>query len=160
VFFSFLRRMGGFGSFTWDYQSGLVAGNVPFASDTTTPVDLTGFSADEQAQMGLMCSGVRATLSLAFSSCAPNLLGATRVKVPAPGTENDDKNPPRIAARHLFNAGVGFNNLFHGDREKVALRFTVTNLTNKVALYNFKSTFSGTHFVSPRAYQAELAYTF
>jgi hypothetical protein len=36
---------------------------------------------------------------------------------------------------------------------------TVTNLTNKVALYNFLSTFSGTHFVSPRAYQAELGWT-
>ena len=39
------------------------------------------------------------------------------------------------------------------------LKMTVTNLTNKVALYNFLSTFSGTHFVSPRAYQAELGWT-
>ena len=33
-------------------------------------------------------------------------------------------------------------------------------LTNKVALYNFQSTFSGTHFVSPRAYQAEIGFVF
>ncbi len=28
------------------------------------------------------------------------------------------------------------------------------NATNKVALYNFLSTFSGTHFIEPRTYQA------
>jgi hypothetical protein len=33
-------------------------------------------------------------------------------------------------------------------------------LTNKVALYNFLSTFSGTHFVSPRTYQAEMRFIF
>ncbi|HUI53207.1 MAG TPA: TonB-dependent receptor, partial [Terriglobales bacterium] len=31
--------------FNWRYDSGLVAGAIPFATDTTTPVDLTGFSA-------------------------------------------------------------------------------------------------------------------
>jgi hypothetical protein len=34
------------------------------------------------------------------------------------------------------------------------------NLTNKVALYNFLSTFSGTHFVTPRSYQVEIGFTF
>jgi len=29
----------------------------------------------------------------------------------------------------------------------------VINLTNKDALWNFLSTFSGTHFVTPRAYR-------
>jgi hypothetical protein len=160
VFFNFLHKLGGFTSFTWDYQSGLVAGRVPFATDTTTPVDLTGFSFDEQAQIGLMCGGVPATLTAGFSSCAPSALSARLVKIPAPGTENDDKNPPRIAPRNLFNVGIGLNNLLRSDKEKMALRFTVTNLTNKVSLYNFESTFSGTHFVSPRAYQVEVAYTF
>ncbi len=160
LFYSFLRKFGGFGSFTWDYQSGLVAGDVPFAASPTELVDLTGFSFDEQAQMGLACAGVRATLAAGFTSCPAAALSATRVRIPAPGTEDDDRNPPRTAPRHLFNVGVGFNNLFRTEKEKVALRFTVTNLTNQVALYNFNSTFSGTHFVSPRSYQAELAYTF
>ncbi len=40
------------------------------------------------------------------------------------------------------------------------LQFTVTNLTNIDALYNFLSTFSGTHFVTPRTYEAELGFTF
>ncbi len=34
------------------------------------------------------------------------------------------------------------------------------NLTNKVALYNFLSTFSGTHFVAPRNYQAAVTLEF
>jgi hypothetical protein len=41
--------------------------------------------------------------------------------------------------------------LFHGDRYKWSLRFTVINLTSKEALFNFLSTFSGTHFVTPRS---------
>jgi len=37
---------------------------------------------------------------------------------------------------------------------------TVINVTNKEALYNFLSTFSGTHFVSPRAVTGELGFHF
>jgi hypothetical protein len=36
----------------------------------------------------------------------------------------------------------------------------VINLTNQDALYNFLSTFSGTHFVTPRAYQAQVGIAF
>jgi len=36
----------------------------------------------------------------------------------------------------------------------------VINVTNKEALYNFLSTFSGTHFVSPRAVTGELGFHF
>ena len=68
-------------------------------------------------------------------------------------------DPPRIAPRNLFDLGAGTDNLFHAERVRTTLKLTVTNLTNKVALYNFLSTFSGTHFVSPRAYQMELGWT-
>jgi hypothetical protein len=99
-------------------------------------------------------------LSAPLTSCAPSLYGSTRVSIPAPGTENDDHNPPRIAPRHLFDLAIGHDNIFHGDKYKVSLQFTAINLTNKVALYNFLSTFSGTHFVSPRSYTAELGFHF
>ena len=66
----------------------------------------------------------------------------------------------RVTARHLFDASVGDDNIFRKDRYKWSLRFTVVNLTNKKTLYNFLSTFSGTHFVSPRAYTAELGFHF
>ncbi len=147
-------------AFTWRYDSGLVAGAVPFAADTTTPVDLTGLSADQQIQAGLFCGSVVPTLSAPLVTCDPSLYGSTRLKIPAPGTENDDRNPPRVAPRHLFDTSVGDDDLFHGDRYKWSLRFTVINLTNKTTLYNFLSTFSGTHFVTPRSYTAELGFHF
>ena len=40
------------------------------------------------------------------------------------------------------------------------MRFTVINLTNKTALYNYLSTFSGTHFVTPRTETVELGFHF
>ena len=69
-------------------------------------------------------------------------------------------NPPRIAPRHLFDLGLGADNLFHRDKAKVRVRFSVVNVTNKEALYNFLSTFTGTHFVTPRAYQLQVGVGF
>ena len=146
--------------FNWRYDSGLVAGAVPFATDSTTPVDLTGLTGDQQKQAGLFCGNVFPTLTSPLTSCAPSQYGSTRVTIPAPGTENDDKNPPRIAPRHLFDIAVGDDNLLRGDKYKWSLRFTAINITNNVALYNFLSTFSGTHFVTPRSYTAELGFHF
>ncbi len=147
-------------AFNWRYDNGLVAGAVPFATDATTPVDLTGLTADQQLQAGLFCGPVIPTLTSPLTSCAPSQYGSTRIKIPAPGTENDDHNPPRIAPRHLFDVSLGDDNLFQKDRYRWSLRFTAINVTNKVALYNFLSTFSGTHFVTPRAFTAELGFHF
>jgi hypothetical protein len=146
--------------FTWRYDSGLVAGSVPFAADATTPVDLTVLTPDQQVQAGLFCGNVSATLSAPLTSCAPSQYGSTRISIPAPGKENDDTNPPRIKARNLFDMAVGYDNLFHGDHHKWSLRFTIINLTNEVTLYNFLSTFSGTHFVTPRSETVELGFHF
>jgi hypothetical protein len=46
------------------------------------------------------------------------------------------------------------------DKVKLRLRFSVINLTNRETLYNFLSTFSGTHFVTPRAYQIHVGVAF
>ena len=151
--------------FNWRYDSGLVAGAVPVATsaDPNDPgyqVDLTGLSADQQIQAGLFCGGVFPTLSAPLTTCPGNLYGSNLVKIPSPGTEDDDKNPPRIQPRHLFDLAVGEDNLFNGDRYKWSLRFTVINLTNKTALYNFLSTFSGTHYVTPRAITASIGLHF
>jgi hypothetical protein len=37
---------------------------------------------------------------------------------------------------------------------------TAINVTNKQAAYNFLSTFSGTHYVTPRALTAEVGFPF
>ena len=89
----------------------------------------------------------------------PVKTGAKLINIAGP-TFNQDHNPTRVVSRNLFDASVGDDNLFRGDRFKWSLRFTVINLTNKTALYNFLSTFSGTHFVTPRAYNAELGFHF
>jgi hypothetical protein len=148
------KRLLPYVAFTWRYDSGLVSGAVPdFATALT-------FSADQQAQIGLFCGGTFATPTQAITECSDPNRGALRVRIPADATENDDTNPPRIAPRHLFDFSMGTDNLFRTERTKVTLRFNVLNLTNKEALYNFQSTFSGTHFVSPRSFQGQIGLTF
>ena len=148
--------------FNWRYDSGLVAGSVPFAASgnpnsSDFQVDLSGLTADQQFQAGLVCNGQRATPTSALpTSCPGSQFSSSLVSVPAPGTENDDKNPPRIAPRHLFDLAIGDDNLFRGDKYKVSLQLTAINLTNKYALYNFLSTFSGTHYLTPRNLTAEI----
>ena len=86
--------------------------------------------------------------------------GAKLVKIPAPGTENDDLNPARVRSRNLFDAAVGTDNLFHTEKVRWTLRLEAFNITNKLAVYNFLSTCSGTHFVEPRSYRATLGIAF
>jgi hypothetical protein len=88
------------------------------------------------------------------------MYGSNLVKIPAAGAESDDHNPPRIQPRSLFDMALGVDNLFHGDRYKWSLRLTAVNVTNQYALYNFLSTFSGTHYVSPRSLTATVGFHF
>jgi hypothetical protein len=147
--------------FNWRYDSGLVAGAVPFSDGG--PVDLagSGLTPDQEFQAGLFCGSIHATPTVPLpSTCPANQFGSTLVSIPAPGTENDDKNPPRVAPRHLFDLALGDDNLLRGDRYKWSLQFTAVNVTNRVALYNFLSTFTGTHYVTPRSFNAELGFHF
>jgi len=154
VQYVFARPLGAWAAFSWRYDSGLVAGAVP---DYATALTLT---ADQQAAIGLFCGGTVATLQAPITECSSSDRGATRYNIPADGTADDLHNPPRIAPRHLFDLGLGADNLLYGDRAKVKVRFSVINLTNRQALYNFLSTFSGTHFVTPRTYQLQVGVTF
>ena len=45
-------------------------------------------------------------------------------------------------------------------RVPLRIRVTLINLFDTVALYNFLSTFSGTHFVTPRTAQVQLVVPF
>jgi len=45
-------------------------------------------------------------------------------------------------------------------RGRFGLHLTVTNVFDTVALYNFLSTFSGTHFLSPRVVQVRVVMPF
>ena len=148
----------------WRYDSGLVASN-PIVADFQTAIGATpgipGLDGDQQAAIGLFCGSTFATVNNPITSCPLTTpQGSTLLNLAANGTNNPDHNPSRVAPRNLFDASVGEDNLFHGDRYKWSLRLTVINLTNKTAVYNFLSTFSGTHFVTPRAYTAELGFHF
>ena len=140
--------------FTWRFDSGLVAVSVP---DYATALTLTG---DEQQQIGLYCGDVFATLTRPLRTCNSPHYGATLVHIVAPGTYNPDTNPSRIVPRNLFDIALGQNNLWSRDRYSVSWKLAVVNLTDKVALYNFLSSFSGTHFVAPRTTQASVTVQF
>jgi hypothetical protein len=59
-----------------------------------------------------------------------------------------------------LNGLWGKDNLFHANRYKMNLDMTALNVTNKYALYNFLSTFSDTHYVTPRALTAKITLNF
>lgn len=145
---------GWWSSFTWRYDSGLVVGAVNNLQDALA------LTADQQSVIGLYCGGVRASLTNRITACDSTIYGAERIHILAPGTQNADRNPPRTKGRHLFDIGVGTENLLHAERFRTILRVTVLNISNEAALYNFLSPFSGTHWVAPRAYQVQLGWSF
>jgi len=181
-------RRGPWLGFNWRYDSGLVSGATPCEAQTatcsfsTSSLDAGGnglagipagdiamvnnvsglpLTADQEFEGGFTCNGVAATPTTPLPSvCPASQFGSTLIKIPGPNTENDDHNPQRIAPRSLFDLALGHDNLLNGDRYKWSLRFTVINLTNKEALYNFFSTFSGTHYVTPRTETIELGFHF
>jgi hypothetical protein len=171
-------KLGPWLGFNWRYDSGLVAGNAPCygqnpGNDCPQSATIGGqpavllqdvfgnpLSADQEYEAGFTCNGVRATPNVPLPSPCLAPLGSSLVQVPANGTENDDLHPPRIASRNLFDVAVGDDNLFKSDHYKWSLTLTAINIANKLALYNFLSTFSGTHYVTPRALTAQLGFHF
>jgi hypothetical protein len=180
-----IGKRGPWFGFNWRYDSGLVAGATPcfglnspyndcpgsFLSPAGVPtvsmiaanyggVPLDG---DQEFEAGLFCGSQRATPTSPLPyTCPASQYGSTLLRVPAPGTENDDHNPPRVAGRHLFDLALGDDHLAHfsNDRYSISGQLTVINVANQYALYNFLSTFSGTHYVTPRAITAEIGFHF
>ena len=163
--------------FNWRYDSGLVAGSAPCynvigANTLCGPtsisingqpgINVSGLTPDQQFEAGLSCNGFKATpfQGIPNGQCLASQYSSSLLSIPAPNTEDDDKNPPRIAPRNVFDASIGVDNLFAGDKHKWSLRLTGVNITNKYALYNFLSTFSGTHYLTPRALNAEVGFHF
>jgi hypothetical protein len=148
------KKDGPWGAFTWRYDSGVIAGDV------TTLQDVLALTPAEQSAIGFFCGGQTAVPDSGIESCTSSF-GATRVKTPAEGTADDDRNPARIAPRHLFDLAFGTDHLVTvHENAHVTARFTVSNIGNKIALYNFHSTFSGTHFVAPRTYTGAIGLVF
>lgn len=141
----------------------MVDNNIPATSTNPVTGGLIYFplTADQQSQAGLSCNGVKATPTQALpAECLASEVKSSLLSIPAPGTGNNDHNPPRVAPRNLLDVNIGKDNIFNADRYKLDLQLTAINVTNKVALYNFLSTFSGTHFVTPRALTARITLNF
>ncbi len=173
-------------SFNWKLDSGLTAASTPcynvvdqnttcagFSFDANgNPlvtasgqplIDLSSLTADQQFEEGLACGGVKATQTSGFQSCAAASLTSSLARIPGINQSDDDHNPARIAQRNLFDMELGDDNLFQfggSERYKISARVTAINVANKYALYNFLSTFSGTHYVSPRTVTAQIAFHF
>ncbi len=124
-------------------------------------------TADQLSQAGLACKGGFSLTGQPLTGspngalvCPANELTSSLLRIPAPNTGDNDRNPPRVAPRNLFDVDLGKNNVFHADKYKLDLDLTAVNITNKFTLYNFLSTFSGTHYVTPRALTAKLTLNF
>jgi hypothetical protein len=143
---------------TYRYDSGLVVSGVP-----DSDVALATLTPAQQTTIGLSCGSLVATFNVGLTpnDCAGQVVKSKLLVLPQAGQENDDHNPDRVKARSIFNLGIGTDNLLHreGPRRYTA-SVEITNLTNKVALYNFLSTFSGTHFLQPRAVVAHVGLVF
>jgi hypothetical protein len=168
--------------FNWRFDSGQVAGAAPCygtlaSNDCPQTTTLNGqpavmltdanhipLTADQEAQAGFACNGVRATPNQPLpSTCLVSQFTSALLTLPTPNAQNDDHNPARIAPRNLFDLSFGEDNLLrrkNSDKRALSASVTIVNLANKVALYNFLSTFSGTHYVTPRSITGELAYHF
>jgi hypothetical protein len=139
---------------TWRYDSGIVASATPDLAS------LLALTPNQQQTVGFYCGSQKATIANPITSCTLADYGTVFANIPAAGTENDDHNPARIKPRNILDFGVGSDNLFHTDKVRWTARFSVLNLTDKKAMYNFLSTCSGTHFLPPRALRAELGISF
>jgi hypothetical protein len=155
VQYVFEKRTGAWAALSWRYDSGLVVSSI---GDV---LDLLSLTPAQQAAVGMSCGSLVATRDAGISDCAPGSISTMRLRVPAAGTGDPLNNPSRVAPRHLLDLGLGVDNLLQSSKgAKVRVRFSVINLTNQDALYNFLSTFSGTHFVTPRTYQAQVGIAF
>jgi hypothetical protein len=80
-----------------------------------------------------------------------------------PGAEHPPRAPlPSTAEGHDLprERPVVTPSSSRGDKYKESLRLSAVNLADRVALYNFLSTFSGTHCVTPRALTATVGLNF
>ena len=154
-------------TFIYRYDSGLVVSGIP---DAGAAIAL--LTPNQQVSVGLACSGVFATVANPITDCVTPGGGEGKVTsklitLPQggydgfPSQENDDHNPDRVKPRNLFNLGIGSDNLLHSEGpRRYTASIEIVNLTNRVALYNFLSTFSGTHFLQPRTVVAKVGFVF
>jgi hypothetical protein len=153
-------------AFIWRYDSGLVVSGVP---DAGAALALTP---NQQVSIGLACNGTLATVANPLSDCTgaggqQGVVTSKLLTLPQggygnfPSAENDDHNPDRVKSRNVLNLAIGTDNLLHTEgKRRITASGNIENLANVTGLYNFLSTFSGTHFLQPRTFLLKVGYTF
>ena len=103
------------------------------------------------APSGGNSTSVIGTRTDASDAVVPNVVIEIRVNslvtLSAPGNAADSKD--------MFH-GLGD----HGEMHKESAQVRIINLMNRMALYDFLSTFSDTHYVTPRTLTAQLGFSF
>jgi hypothetical protein len=152
---------------THRYDSGLVVSGIP---DAGAAIGL--LTPNQQVSIGLACNGVFATVANPIADCTLpggkiGLVTSKLITLPQggygsfPSQEDNDHNPDRVKPRNVFNLGIGTDNLLHKEgKRRYTASIEIENLTNVVALYNFLSTFSGTHFLQPRTVVGKIGLSF
>ena len=129
----------------------IVSANV-IASDNSIYIDQAGDNSTIYINQYGASNVVRGIQSAGSGNTTPATISGDNLSVTI----------DQIGASNTLNLGFGSDNLTH--RTDGARRYTssveISNLTNVEALYNYLSTFSGTHFLAPRAITARLGVTF
>ncbi|MBX7221127.1 MAG: TonB-dependent receptor [Blastocatellia bacterium] len=68
-------------------------------------------------------------------------------------------DPQRVKGRSVWNLSAGYE-IFRNDVHKIELQAHLLNFTNERGLYNFLSTFGGTHVIPPRTYAVRVKFNF
>jgi hypothetical protein len=66
-----------------------------------------------------------------------------------------DADVPRVRPRTIVDFAAGYDARSAG-RRTWSMQLQVTNLTDRIALYNFQSVFVGTRLVQPRTFAVRL----
>jgi hypothetical protein len=69
-------------------------------------------------------------------------------------------DPPRVRPRTIVDVAAGVDLKDSRGRKTWSAQLQITNLTNRVALYNFQSVFVGTRLVAPRTLSVRVARNF
>ena len=175
--------------FNWRYDSGLVAGATPCYGGNCPHRPLPSIqprwaaigrtdglrlgaplTADQEFESGLFCGSQRATPTTQIGVLGPPGSAALVVRPAIRVYASVTCRSPNGGRRHrtaAHRAAKPFRR-FHRDMTtssaatstRSSLQLTAINLTNKYALYNFLSTFSGTHYVTPRSITAQIGFHF
>jgi hypothetical protein len=141
------------------YDNGLIVSGIPDAGSA-----LTILTPNQQVSVGVARNGVFATVANPLSPSNGPKGPVTSKLITLPqggfnGIPSQDHNPDRVTPRHILNPDIGTGNLWHSeDSHPFVASVQIDNLTNQVALNNFLSTFSGTHFLLQRTVVARFGF--